>query len=507
MSIGYYHARKIIAKNQFVVPGVSIRFSASTKSAQKSPPLSVTTARKMRQLLLLLSSCVLSTGMLPSVTTPSLNPPLLPPHPPMVVAPFSSVPAHITAAPTLPDDDYDQDNDDLGNAPQLAHAAGDTVAANAADKEQDSATDIMRLMRGGRGRKSVFQQHNPKPELKHCYSAEPGGQRGSWQQTAASTIPVWQNNKRCSNLPPFDKTRAVQCMTGTSNSAANPLTPNWLVLVGDANMHATYLCLTGILLECKGIGDQLRTLGYERLYFGPTVVSNPGYGTMDRSVVADSDTFFAVPSRHNLAPLRISFRRITTNNVRGSFLENMQHTGTRDWNKMLNVDGTLRVEESWLSTNGVSIFGHVPQSLLFSAGASNVANTQTKDCTVARNAGTFLKATDRSIDALWVSVGGVSIHRVQAAVKGEQHTLTAPPAPLAPTNQQLLWDAECSRMQAKLHRIPFVDVAARTMSAEIPPYPNIYQQDGSSFGVALYQDVIRNWLPWLCHEVRKVQEK
>jgi hypothetical protein len=186
---------------------------------------------------------------------------------------------------------------------------------------------------------------------------------------------------------------------------------------------------------------------------------------------------------------------------------------------MHEPDGTLRVPENWFTKNAVHTFGHVPDHLLFSTGRQHVSKSDEKDCTTATTASRFLRSTDRVTikHQLWISSGGITsvadkeAGSLKAQESDEQPVLDVVQTRVAvtggPTNQQCLWDAECARMQAKHHRIPFVDIAARTEAARIPPYPNIFEKDGKHFGLALHLEILRNWLPFMCHEVQDVREK
>ena len=191
-----------------------------------------------------------------------------------------------------------------------------------------------------------------------------------------------------------------------------------------------------------------------------------------------------------------------------SFLTNQGTDKTRDWNEMHEPDGTLRVPENWLMEHAVHTFGHVPDHLLFSTGRQHIPRLGEKDCTTAKIASKFLRATDRVTikHQLWLSVGGVSPAADREASSLNPQGSDDQPV-RGPTNQQCVWDAECSRMKAKHHRIPFVDLATRTEAAELPPYPGIFEKDGKHFGIALQEEIIRNWLPFLCHEVQDVSEK
>ena len=431
--------------------------------------------------LLLLSSSTTITGKI----TPTSN------SRPLPIVSGSILP------PTTPpeaDDDYDDESDQIGNTPQLASDILNTVIEDG-DKGESSAVDIMRLMRGGRGRKSVLKQHNPKPELKHCYSAEPGGQRGYWKSStnSHSLVPIWQNNQRCTGLKVLDIERAVKCIMQAGDHSNIINEPVWLTLVGDLNIWLVYQCFTGmdVSSECKMLGNALREKGYERLQF-PIIPTQSVHHN-----VQDSDTFFWPPNGHSLPPIRISFRRFTSNKNGGILLSS--NGTTRDWNEMYDQKGNIRAKETWLANNGIKTFGRVPTSLLFSTGAPNVLKSDSKDCTLARHAGQFLKGTDRIPiqRQLWVSVGGISTKAQKKKHKS-----------FMPTNQHLLWDAECSRMQAKLHKIPFVDIAARTTSAlNQDTLSHILQNDGTTIGPAIIEDIVRNWMPFLCHELKKVIKK
>ena len=429
--------------------------------------------------------------------TSSVSSMILPPmslHPPMLVPVDTTATAVSTPTLTYDDDDYDVDDDTIGDTPEQIARAKDTLV-KAEEQEDDNnsantATNVMRLMRGGRGRKSVHSQHNPKSELKHCYSSEPGGQRGSWN-VIGSDVPTWTTNRRCTGLMAYDEHRVVQCMMSAGDGGMQD-EPVWLVLAGDFNTLATYKCMTGTSAECVGIGAELRHMGYEHLNFGPTPArGNPNHG--------DSDTFFWPPIDHKLPPIRVSFRHV--HHRRDGTLRDANNNVTRDWNEMHEADGTLRVPENWLLAHAVQTFGHIPDALLFSTGRSHVPRTDAKDCTYSRNAANFLRMTDRVTikRQLWVSVGSIAPNTAAA-----NNILTVAKGP---TNQQCLWDAECSRMQCKLHRIPFVDLAARTSAAALPPYPNVFEKDGKHYGIALVRETVRNWLPFLCHELHDVSEK
>ena len=497
------------------VPGYSY-----TPSQQKRKA----TNTMLHHSLLLFLTVIITQPYHSSAMNDPLRPPMVAPHPPM--APHLALASPATT--TNDDDDgYDDDKDELGDTtPQLVAEEVLNTVIDDADKGEDSAADVMRLMRGGRGRKSVNLHYNPTPELKHCYSAEPGGQRGRWSSDGGM-LPQWIPNKRCANLAKYDTGRVVKCfMSGGDGGLQDE--PVWLVLAGDFNMWGTYQCLTGTDSRCSAIATSLRDLGYERLQFHPSAKKgNPKHG--------DSDTFFWPPRDHSLPPLRVSFRHVGgsvgggnghgNGNEKKSFLTNQGTDKTRDWNEMHEPDGTLRVPENWLTEHAVHTFGHVPDHLLFSTGRQHISRLGEKDCTTAKIASNFLRATDRVTikHQLWLSVGGVSpaADKEASSLKpqgsddqpvldqndDQQKNIRKIAATGGPTNQQCVWDAECSRMKAKHHRIPFVDLATRTEAAELPPYPSIFEKDGKHFGIALQEEIIRNWLPFLCHEVQDVREK
>ena len=182
----------------------------------------------------------------------------------------------------------------------------------------------------------------------------------------------------------------------------------------------------------------------------------------------------------------------------GHVLEDPTTHTTRDWSDMYEVDGVTprRNPESWWTQHRQTF--RQPTGLLFSTGLSNPAHTNGggngghKNCTVARQAGLFLKTIDTTSiqHQLWVSPWTSSSSSLSSSSSSSSSTFAQP----------LLWEAECDRMQAKLHRIPFIDVAARTTARQGTLLDGVFE-------VALVQDVLRNWLPWLCQELKKVQEK
>jgi hypothetical protein len=459
-------------------------------------------------LLLSFSSGLMSRAMRPTAIPMPLHPPLRVPdfNPLDVFDPKASTFSTQTQTSTNDDDDFDFDTDDdtIGDSPQQLVQDKNTLQNDddAAEVDNNDAVDIMRLMRGGRGRKSVHSNHNPKPELKHCYSSEPGGQRGSWS-VAGGNIPEWNPNKRCTGLIRYTDERVVQCIMSAGDGGLQDQ-PVWIVLAGDFNILATYECMTGITTNCVGIYTKLRDLGYERLIFGPTKgkPGNPSSG--------DSDTYFWPPQDHlTLPPLRISFRHIRR--VLGVDMSQILHDAnnvTRDWNEMHESDNTIRINENWIVTNSIATFGHIPDALLFSTGRPHVPRSSTKECTFSRSAANFLKSNDRVTikRQLWISVGGMTSAANNALNEGSNGNGVVSKSK-GPTNQQCLWDAECTRMQCKHHRIPFVNIAERTSAAELPPFPTIFEKDGKHYGVALEREIIRNWLPQLCHELNDVTEK
>ena len=348
----------------------------------------------------------------------------------------------------------------------------------------------MRLMRGGRGRKSVHSRARPPAALRRCYSGEPGGQRGSWSTSGADGVPTWLPNMRCADLPEYDENRVVQCILKASAATSAAFQPVWLVVTGGDAMRATYDCLTGASRECTGIAETLKDMGYARLVFG----DDPASPSSGRG--GDYDTVFWPPkqegkeaSSQKLPALRLSYRRLAAH--RAEFL----HPKSMRWDVMRRADGSLRKSENWLARRAPSTWGKHPSALLFSTGESFVPagkSAADKNCSSAKSAVAFLRESYAEVDKqlLWVSVGTPRPGGAERA---------------SPTTQECLWDRECGRMRAKHHRLPFVDVAAMTEAAWRSHDERLAIKVEQ--GLPLHREVLRRWMPQLCHDLPQIPEK
>lgn len=446
-----------------------------------------------------------------------------------------------TALPPLPgaapgdfgydDDESHPDDDDLKNVinggattKKIRTKPTDTGGnsfdhATEGDTSQTNAADIMRLMRGGRGRKSVHSHARPPPALRRCYSAEPGGQHGSWSSQTGNW-PVWIPNPRCSDLPDFDENRVVQCLlksaygqnevtspniktNGRPEAASSRGKPVWLALVGDASIRSTYECLTGGSHNCIDIGRIFQSMGYERLVFDGSSSAGQANNSKESSG-GDHDTVFWPPktdaATQSLPPLRISFRLLEAH--RSEFIGSK---GLR-WQEMLSENGAQHVIENWLSSRAENTWGEQPTALLFSSGRSLVPSGESvnkKDCSTAKASAAFLRAIHSSSGSqlLWVTVSTprpTSHNEKESAEDG-------------PTTQQILWDRECGRMLAKHYRLPFVDTTELTEAAWRGDDPDlavkIVEPDGLTLGLPIQHEILRRWMPQLCQELPQIPEK
>jgi hypothetical protein len=60
-------------------------------------------------------------------------------------------------------------------------------------------------------------------------------------------------------------------------------------------------------------------------------------------------------------------------------------------------------------------------------------------------------------------------------------------------------------MRAKHHRLPFVDVAAMTEAAWRGSNKGLAEKVVR--GMPLHREVLRRWMPQLCHELPQIPEK
>lgn len=410
------------------------------------------------------------------------------------------------------DDDEPPPNDVLENgvddsATSMEKRTISTDASgNSFDHETDAA-DIMRLMRGGRGRKSVHSRARPPAALRRCYSAEPGGQRGSWS-LRTGRWPVWIPNPRCSDLPDFDENRLVQCLlksasssntrtNGQPTAAFSKVKPVWLALVGDASTRVVYECLTGGSRACIDIARMFQSMGYERLVFDGS--SSAGQAN------SDHDTVFWPPkteaAMQSLPPLRISFRLLKSHRSEFTSSKGIQ------WNEMLSENGVQHAIENWLSSRAKNTWGEQPTALLFSNGRSFIPSGESvkaKDCSTAKASTEFLRAfhkSDGSSQLLWVTVP-----TPRPSSRSDKES-----AKNGPTNQQILWDRECGRMMAKHYRLPFIDATELTEAAwrgdNADIAAKIMEPDGFTLGLPIQQEIIRRWMPQLCQELPRIPEK
>lgn len=330
-----------------------------------------------------------------------------------------------------------------------------------------TAQDVMRLMRGGRGRKALHSHAAPKPSEERCFSAEPGAQRGRWSDVDDAV--EWIPNERCRNLQSYDENQLFGCLFSFHPASSAPVAGStqgtWLVLAGDSNMRGIYYCVSG--KWCPGIQAHFAQLGYGSLHFEG--VSDGSHGD---SRWADEDTVYWPPAGSKLPPIRISLRFM------GGYRRYLDTDAAPDWRLMRESDGTVQAEQPWLHSHQI-VWGDKPDALLFSTGRWMTPQVQTKDCSVAKSAAKFLRNANAK-RVLWASANAGFGRKL-------------------PSRHQVRRDAECDREHAKHNRIPFLDLFGMSEAAiRLPSAPTFFQNDGYHMGWILNREVLRFWTRQMC---------